>query len=42
MPPHTLIAVCTFGLEAVVVRELRELGYEDAKTRSTGRVALTA
>lgn len=32
-----LIATCTFGLEAVVVRELEQLGY-DAKAVATGRV----
>lgn len=33
-----LLATCTFGLEAVVVRELEQLGY-DAKPVATGRVA---
>ena len=38
MASHQLIATCAAGLEAVVVRELQALGYDDAKTRSTGRV----
>ncbi len=36
-----LIATAAAGLEAVVARELVALGYDDAKTRSTGRVAFT-
>ncbi len=35
--PIDLLATCTFGLEAVVVRELADLGYE-AKPVGTGRV----
>ena len=38
MNVHQLIATCSFGLEAIVVRELHALGYPDAKCRSTGRV----
>ena len=38
MDTFPLIATAAAGLEAVVVRELRALGYADAKTRSTGRV----
>ena len=37
MPSFDLIATCAFGLEAVVVRELKGLGYE-AKPLQTGRV----
>lgn len=36
--PLRLIATCAFGLEAVVVRELRNLGYE-AKVVRPGRLA---
>ncbi|GAB4386601.1 MAG: bifunctional 23S rRNA (guanine(2069)-N(7))-methyltransferase RlmK/23S rRNA (guanine(2445)-N(2))-methyltransferase RlmL [Phycisphaerales bacterium] len=36
-----LIAVTAFGLEAVAVRELRALGYEDARAFATGRVGFT-
>lgn len=35
-----IIAVTTFGLESVVVRELHDLGYVDAKAYATGRVLL--
>jgi 23S rRNA (guanine2445-N2)-methyltransferase / 23S rRNA (guanine2069-N7)-methyltransferase len=35
--PIELLATCTFGLEAVVVRELADLGYE-GKPIGTGRV----
>ncbi len=42
MPDLDLIAATAFGLEAVVVRELSSMGYEDAKPVSTGRVAFTA
>lgn len=38
--PIDLLATCTFGLEAVVVRELADLGYE-AKPQGTGRVLFT-
>ena len=34
---YNLIATATFGLEAVVAKELKELGYEDLKTEN-GRV----
>lgn len=37
----TLIATCAFGLESVVVRELRSLGYENVETEN-GRVLFTA
>ena len=33
-----LIATSTFGLEAVVKRELAALGYEDATASHTGRI----
>lgn len=36
-PMLDLLATCTFGLEAVVARELEQLGY-DAKPIATGRV----
>jgi len=36
-----LIATATFGLEAVVARELRDLGYEDARAEQNGRVFFT-
>jgi 23S rRNA (guanine2069-N7)-methyltransferase / 23S rRNA (guanine2445-N2)-methyltransferase len=36
-----LIAVTAFGLEAVAVRELHGLGYENAKAFGTGRVGFT-
>ena len=36
-----LIATSTFGLEAVVARELRALGY-DAEIRQNGRIAFAA
>ena len=36
----TLIATSTFGLEAIVAEELRELGYEDL-TIETGKVTFT-
>ena len=39
MGQHQLIATTAAGLEAVVVRELHALGFDDVKTRSTGRVA---
>lgn len=35
------MAVCGFGLEAVVARELNELGFEDAKPADTGCVRWT-
>ena len=38
MPVFDLLATTHFGLEAVVVRELHALGYEDAKPVQTGRV----
>jgi len=38
MPLLDLLATTHFGLEAVVVRELRALGYDDAKPVQTGRV----
>lgn len=38
MESFDLIAATAFGLEAVAVRELRALGYDDAKPISTGRV----
>ena len=38
---ETLIATATFGLESVVSRELRELGY-DARVRRPGRLAFEA
>ena len=38
--PIELLATCTFGLEAVVVRELADLGYA-AKPQGTGRVLFT-
>src|SRR6185295_13672529 len=41
MPTLDLIAVTAFGLESVVVRELRDLGYE-SKPISTGRVLFSA
>ncbi len=41
MDKITLIAVCTFGLEAVVKRELQALGYENLKT-SEGKVEFEA
>ncbi|OWR27287.1 RNA methyltransferase [Saccharibacillus sp. O23] len=36
----TLIATCPMGIEAVVARELKELGYADARTEN-GRVTFT-
>ena len=39
--PLTLIATSTFGLEAVVARELKQLGYED-QTVENGRVMFQA
>ena len=33
-----LIATSTFGLEAVVTRELKALGYDDCQTLQNGRV----
>lgn len=36
-----LVATATFGLEAVVARELKQLGYEDIKTEN-GRLYFTA
>lgn len=41
MPKLELIATATFGLEAVVKRELQQLGYEDV-TVSDGKVSFTA
>jgi len=38
---HELIATCTFGLEAVLKRELHLLGYDDLLVQD-GRVAFTA
>src|SRR5580704_9051240 len=38
MPPLQLIATSAVGLEAVVARELKGLGYE-AKVPQTGRIA---
>ena len=35
--PHDLLATCSFGLEAVVMRELTALGYT-AKSPQTGRI----
>lgn len=31
---YNLIATATFGLEAVVAKELKELGYEDLKLKT--------
>ena len=44
MEPFTLIAPCHFGLEAVLKREIRDLGYEiiqveDGKVTFTGDAA---
>jgi len=41
MPQLVLIATCPMGLEAVVAREIRELGYTDA-TVENGRVLFKA
>lgn len=41
MQDITLIAICTFGLEAVVKRELQALGFEDLKA-SDGKVEFKA
>ena len=41
MPPITLIATSTFGLEAIVKRELLALGYTDLQV-SEGKVAFSA
>jgi len=38
MPLLDLLATTHFGLEAVVARELKDLGYEDAKPVQTGRI----
>ncbi len=40
-PMFDLVAVTAFGLESVAQRELRALGYEDAKPFGTGRVGFT-
>src|SRR5690554_7071871 len=40
MRKYNLIATATFGLEAVVARELRELGYEDLQVENA-RVLFT-
>ena len=40
MPKLQLIATCPMGLEAVVARELKLLGYEDQMTEN-GRVTFT-
>jgi len=37
MAQHTIIATSTFGLESVVARELRKLGYSDM-TVENGKV----
>ncbi|MCL9663177.1 class I SAM-dependent RNA methyltransferase [Paenibacillus hunanensis] len=37
MKPYELIATCPMGIEAVVARELKLLGYDDARTEN-GRV----
>lgn len=36
-----LLAACKSGLESIVARELRDLGYEDAKPTTPGRVLFT-
>lgn len=41
MTDITLTAICTFGLEAVVKRELQALGYENLKV-SNGKVEISA
>ena len=40
MAQYTIIATSTFGLESVVVRELRRLGYDDM-TVENGRITFT-
>lgn len=36
-----LLAACKSGLESIVARELRDLGYDDAKPTTPGRVLFT-
>ena len=42
MEPLQLIATSTAGLEACVKRELQQLGFDDARVRSPGRLQFTA
>ena len=37
----SLLAACKSGLESIVARELRDLGYDDAKPTTPGRVLFT-